>query len=99
VVSVRVLSNVLGLGIKCSGDSTRGEVAGKDGAAVYFLIWTVLWRRMRQIVAFVSGNRSDETCRQLWEQTPTAYWLSTSRYRLAFGATIPAMPHKAAPLN
>lgn len=39
-----------------------------------------LWRfypgppsRTRQIVAFVIGDRSEATCRKLWEQIPSAY--------------------------
>lgn len=30
-------------------------------------------RRTRQIVAFVIGDRSEATCRKLWEQIPPAY--------------------------
>ena len=30
-------------------------------------------RRTRQIVAFVIGDRSEATCRKLWEQIPQAY--------------------------
>jgi len=36
-------------------------------------IWTVICRRTRQIVAFVIGDRSEVTCRKLWEQIPPAY--------------------------
>jgi insertion element IS1 protein InsB len=36
-------------------------------------LWTALCRRTRQIVAFVIGDRSDETCHRLWEQIPQAY--------------------------
>jgi len=36
-------------------------------------IWTVMCRRTRQIVAFVIGDRSEATCRRLWEQIPIAY--------------------------
>jgi len=36
-------------------------------------IWTVMCRRTRQIVAFVIGDRSEATCRKLWEQIPSAY--------------------------
>jgi IS1 family transposase len=36
-------------------------------------IWTVMCRRTRQIVAFVIGDRSEATCRKLWEQIPQAY--------------------------
>lgn len=30
-------------------------------------------RRTRQIVSFVIGDRSERTCRKLWEQLPMAY--------------------------
>lgn len=36
-------------------------------------VWLALCRRTRQIVAYVIGDRSEETCRQLWQRIPTAY--------------------------
>ena len=36
-------------------------------------LWTALCRRTRQIVAFVIGDRSEQTCRRLWEQIPQSY--------------------------
>jgi insertion element IS1 protein InsB len=36
-------------------------------------VWLALCRRTRQIVAFVIGDRSEATCRQLWERIPEAY--------------------------
>ncbi len=36
-------------------------------------LWTVMNRRTRQIVSFVIGDRSEQTCRKLWEQLPMAY--------------------------
>ena len=36
-------------------------------------LWTIMCRRTRQIVAFVIGDRSEATCRKLWEQIPPAY--------------------------
>jgi insertion element IS1 protein InsB len=36
-------------------------------------LWTVICRRTRQIVAFVIQDRSEATCRKLWEQIPPAY--------------------------
>jgi len=36
-------------------------------------LWTVMCRRTRQIVAFVNGDHSEETCRTLWERVPQAY--------------------------
>ena len=36
-------------------------------------LWTALCRRTSQIVAFVIGDRSEATCRQLWEAIPCTY--------------------------
>ena len=36
-------------------------------------LWTALCRRTRQVVAFVIGDRSEQTCRKLWESIPDAY--------------------------
>jgi len=36
-------------------------------------IWIALCRATRQVVAFVIGDRSEATCRQLWERIPAAY--------------------------
>jgi len=35
--------------------------------------WTVMYRLTRQITAFVLGDRSEATCRKLWDQIPPAY--------------------------
>ena len=36
-------------------------------------LWIALCRRTRQIVAFVIGDRSDNTCKELWENIPSNY--------------------------
>lgn len=36
-------------------------------------LWTALCRRTRQIVAFVIGDRSEKTCRRLWNKIPDSY--------------------------
>jgi insertion element IS1 protein InsB len=36
-------------------------------------VWIALCRRTRQIVAYFIGNRSEESCRELWNRIPTAY--------------------------
>ena len=36
-------------------------------------IWLALCRRTRQIVAYYVGDRTDESCRQLWARIPQAY--------------------------
>lgn len=41
-------------------------------------IWIALCRRTRQIVAYYVGDRSDQSCRQLWAQVPEQYKQSRS---------------------
>ena len=36
-------------------------------------LWTAICRRTRQIVAFVIGDRSQKTCRRLWNKIPDEY--------------------------
>ena len=36
-------------------------------------LWIALCRRTRQIVAFVIGDRSEKTCRRLWNKIPETY--------------------------
>ncbi|MFN8457518.1 MAG: IS1 family transposase [Anaerolineae bacterium] len=36
-------------------------------------LWTALCRRTRQIVAFVIGDRSEHSCRRLWNKIPDSY--------------------------
>ena len=36
-------------------------------------VWIALCRRTRQIVAFFVGDRSETSCRKLWERLPEAY--------------------------
>ena len=36
-------------------------------------LWIALCRRTRQIVAFAIGDRSDNTCKELWENIPSNY--------------------------
>jgi len=36
-------------------------------------LWIALCRRTRQIVAFVIGDRSEKTCRRLWNKIPEPY--------------------------
>ncbi len=44
---------------------------GKKEGPVW--LWSALCRRTRQIVAFVVGDRSESTCRRLWEALPQDY--------------------------
>lgn len=41
-------------------------------------LWTVLLRRTRQILAYILGDHSADTCRQLWQRIPPAYRQCTS---------------------
>lgn len=36
-------------------------------------LWTALCRRTRQIVAYIIGDRSEITCRNLWARIPAEY--------------------------
>jgi IS1 family transposase len=36
-------------------------------------VWLALCRQTRQVVAFVVGDRSAQTCRRLWEAIPEAF--------------------------
>jgi len=36
-------------------------------------IWIALCRRTRQVVAYVIGDRSEKSCRKLWERIPEVY--------------------------
>src|SRR5215471_7313951 len=36
-------------------------------------IWIALCRKPRQVVAYAVGDRSEQTCRCLWEAIPAAY--------------------------
>ena len=41
-------------------------------------LWIALCRRTRQIVAFVIGDRSEKTCRRLWNKIPESYRICPS---------------------
>jgi insertion element IS1 protein InsB len=55
-------------------------------------LWIALCRRTRQIVAFVIGDRSEKTCRRLWNKIPASYRICPSfsdfwdAYQKVFGA-------------
>ncbi len=52
-------------------------------------------RRTRQIVAFAIGDRSEQTCRQLWQRIPQAYQhcQSFSDFWEAYRVVFPAKLH------
>ena len=54
-------------------------------------IWIALCRRTRQVVAYYIGDRSEKSCRKLWQRIPAAYKRLTSysdfwkTYQTVFG--------------
>ena len=60
-------------------------------------IWIVLCRRTRQIVAFVIGDRSAETCQKLWKRIPSAYrsCYSFSDFWEAYEKVFPEETHRS----
>ena len=60
-------------------------------------VWLALCRRTRQIVAFVIGDRSEKTCRNLWERIPEAYrsCRTFSDYWDAYQMVFPEQTHSS----
>ena len=60
-------------------------------------LWTALCRRTRQIVAFVLGDHSARTCRQLWRRIPPAYKRCRSFSDLweSYRKVFPAKTHRS----
>ena len=60
-------------------------------------IWIALCRQSRQVVAFVVGDRSEASCRRLWQAIPTAYRAAVcySDFWTAYAAVLPATQHRA----
>ncbi len=58
-------------------------------------LWVALCRRTRQVVAYVLGDRSEETCRRLWEKIPEDYRraLCYSDFWQAYHNVIPEEQH------
>jgi len=54
-------------------------------------IWIALCRKTRQVVAYAIGDRSEETCRMLWEAIPAAYRAGhcSTDFWAAYQAVIP----------
>jgi IS1 family transposase len=61
-------------------------------------IWIALCRATRQVVAYVIGDRSQASCRQLWARIPIAYKSGYyySDFWEAYKLVIPAEQHTAA---
>jgi insertion element IS1 protein InsB len=60
-------------------------------------LWTVMCRRTRQIIAFVIGDRSETTCRRLWNKVPIGYrsCSSYSDFWEAYQNVLPQETHHA----
>lgn len=61
-------------------------------------VWIALVRRTRQVAAYVIGDRSEATCRKLWEAIPAAYRAGHcyTDFWEAYANVIPAEQHTAA---
>jgi IS1 family transposase len=61
-------------------------------------IWIALCRKTRQVVAYAVGDRSEQTCRTLWEAIPQAYRTGQcyTDFWKAYQAVIPEEQHTAA---
>lgn len=60
-------------------------------------IWIALCRKTRQVAAYTIGDRSENTCRRLWESIPLPYRIGrcfTDFWR-AYQAVIPEEQHSA----
>lgn len=60
-------------------------------------VWLALCRETRQVVAFVTGDRSRATCERLWQAIPESYKGSTcySDFWEAYQEVIPKEQHEA----
>jgi insertion element IS1 protein InsB len=60
-------------------------------------VWLALCRKTRQVVAYVTGDRSEKTCRKLWNAIPEAYRSATcyTDFWKAYALVIPDDHHEA----
>jgi insertion element IS1 protein InsB len=60
-------------------------------------VWLAICRKTRQVVAYVIGDRSAATCRELWRAIPKAYRTGTcyTDFWNAYTAVIPDDQHEA----
>ncbi len=60
-------------------------------------IWIALCRKRRQVVSYAVGDRSEQTCRRLWEAIPQAYRTGHcySDFWNTYQAVIPEEHHTA----
>jgi insertion element IS1 protein InsB len=75
-------------------DELRSFVLKKTNQA---WIWIALCRKTRQVVAYTMGDRSEKTCRRLWEAIPSAYRASPcfTDFWVAHQAVLPEEQHSA----
>src|SRR5438128_57583 len=68
-----------------------------SGESTNALVWVALCRATRQVVACVIGDRSEQTCRKLWEAIPEAYRAGHcyTDFREAYNKVIPDEQHTA----
>ena len=61
-------------------------------------VWIALCRMTRQVVAYVIGDRSEASCRRLWERIPRMYRIGHcySDFWQAYERVLPAEQHTAA---
>ena len=61
-------------------------------------VWLALCRRTRQVVAYAIGDRSEQTCRRLWERIPASYrgnGLVYTDFWEAYQKVVPPLYHRA----
>ncbi len=60
-------------------------------------IWIALCRQTRQVVAFVIGDRSEQTCRHLWAAIPEVFRRAHcyTDFWAAYSSVLPAAQHTA----
>ncbi len=60
-------------------------------------VWIALCRQTRQVVAYALGDRSEQTCRRLWQAIPASYRAGHcySDFWAAYQAVIPEEQHTA----
>ncbi|WP_293910391.1 IS1 family transposase [Deinococcus sp.] len=60
-------------------------------------VWIALCATTRQVVAFVVGDRSEETCQILWNEVPQSYKLAHlySDFWSAYQLVLPSVQHQA----
>jgi insertion element IS1 protein InsB len=60
-------------------------------------VWIALCRQTRQVVAYALGDRSEQTCRRLWQAIPASYRAGHcySDFWAAYQAVLPEEQHTA----